>query len=118
MSDLRKTVQDAAYVAVGVGVIGFQRAQVRRQELIKQLDTQRQQLETQMGEARNQVQKLVKDFEARLEPFRTEVDQRFTTFEELLPGQARGLVQQMRSLARETQAQARKMFLDGSSAAA
>ncbi len=96
MPDLKKTIQDAAYVAVGIGVIGFQRAQVRRQELKKQLEAQRQQLETQVVEARSQVQKLVKDVEGRVQPLRTEVEQRFTTFEERLPEQARGLVQQAR----------------------
>ena len=96
MQDLRKNIQDAAYVVVGLGVIGFQRAQVRRQELKKQLGLQRQQMETQVTEARTQVQKLVKDVEGRLQPLRTEVEQRFTTFEELLPDQARGLVQQAR----------------------
>ena len=96
MTDLKKTVQDAAYVVVGLGVIGFQRAQVRRQELRKQLVAQRQQLETQVDEARTQVQKLVKDVEERVQPLRNEVEQRITTIEELLPEQARGIVQQAR----------------------
>ena len=30
--DLRKTAADAAYIAVGAGVLGFQQAQVRRRE--------------------------------------------------------------------------------------
>ena len=30
--DLRKTATDAAYIAVGAGVLGFQQAQVRRRE--------------------------------------------------------------------------------------
>lgn len=96
MTDLKKTVQDAAYVVVGLGVIGFQRAQVRRQELKKQLEAQRGQLETQIEEARSQVQKLVKDVEDRVQPLRSEVEHRITTFEELLPEQARGLVHQAR----------------------
>ena len=37
MADITKTLRDAAYVTIGLGVIGFQRAQVRRQELTKQL---------------------------------------------------------------------------------
>ena len=92
MPDLKKTIQDAAYVTVGLGVIGFQRAQVRRQELKKQLGAQRQQFETQMTEARSQVQKLVKDVEERVQPLRSGGEQRFTTVEELLPEHARGLV--------------------------
>jgi phage tail tape-measure protein len=35
--DIRKTVTDAGYVTVGIGVLGFQQAQVRRRELQKRL---------------------------------------------------------------------------------
>jgi hypothetical protein len=31
--DLKKNIQDAGYIAVGAGVIGFQQAQVRRREV-------------------------------------------------------------------------------------
>lgn len=37
VDDLTNTVKDAAYVSVGLGVIAFQRFQVRRQELSKAL---------------------------------------------------------------------------------
>jgi hypothetical protein len=37
MPDLRKLATDAAFVAVGLGVLGLQRAQVRRRELQRQL---------------------------------------------------------------------------------
>jgi hypothetical protein len=37
VDDLANTVKDAAYVSVGLGVIAFQRLQVRRQELAKAL---------------------------------------------------------------------------------
>ena len=37
MNDPRTLLKDAGYVAVGLGVIAFQRAQVRRRELEKQL---------------------------------------------------------------------------------
>ncbi|MDQ1402019.1 MAG: hypothetical protein QOG03_335 [Actinomycetota bacterium] len=47
LSDLTTLAKDAAYVAVGFGVIGLQRAQVRRVELTKQLD----QLRTQVSKA-------------------------------------------------------------------
>ena len=35
--DIRKTVTDTGYVAVGIGVLAFQRAQVRRRELQQRL---------------------------------------------------------------------------------
>lgn len=37
VDDGPKTLRDAAYVLVGLGVIGFQRAQVKRRELVRQL---------------------------------------------------------------------------------
>jgi hypothetical protein len=37
--DLRKTAADAAYIAVGAGVLGFQQAQVRRREAGERLTT-------------------------------------------------------------------------------
>lgn len=39
-TDFNETVREAAYVAVGLGVLGFQRAQVQRVELMKQLEAQ------------------------------------------------------------------------------
>ncbi len=39
-ADFNDAVKEAAYVAVGLGVLGFQRAQVQRVELMKQLEAQ------------------------------------------------------------------------------
>ena len=91
MADLTKTLKDAAYVTVGLGVIGFQKAQVRRQEL-------RKQLESQLTDTRQQVQKIAKDLETRVEPV---IDQ----LEERLPEQAKDLVKQAREAAKDAQAQ-------------
>ena len=91
MADVTKTVKDAAYVAVGLGVLGFQRAQVRRRELTKEL-------ETQLGQTTDQLQRLAKELEERLEPI-------FGLVEERLPEQARDLVKQARTTAREAQEQ-------------
>jgi hypothetical protein len=33
--DLSKTVKDALYITVGLGVIAFQKAQVQRQDIVK-----------------------------------------------------------------------------------
>ena len=56
--DLPKTVKDAVYVAVGLGVISFQRAQVRRQELLRQLRSQRSQAQEQVNELVSTVNQL------------------------------------------------------------
>ena len=36
--DVRKTVTDAGYIAIGLGVMGYQQAQTRRRELTTKLD--------------------------------------------------------------------------------
>ena len=41
-------LRDAAYIAIGMGVIGVQRAQVRREELRKQFDTAIKEAETRI----------------------------------------------------------------------
>ena len=43
-NDVNNAIKEGAYVAVGLGVLGFQRAQVRRVELTKQLEAQVSQL--------------------------------------------------------------------------
>jgi DNA anti-recombination protein RmuC len=93
MAELTKTLKDAAYITIGVGVIAWQRAQVRRREVEQQLRAPRQQLESQVVEARDQLHKLAKDIEGRLEPV---VEQ----FEERLPDPARELVVQARQVAK------------------
>lgn len=39
-ADFNDALKEAAYVAVGLGVLGFQRAQVQRVELMQQIETQ------------------------------------------------------------------------------
>jgi hypothetical protein len=80
---ITKALKDTAYVTVGFGVLTFQKAQVRRQEL-------RKQLQTQISESRTQAQKLAKDIGQRIDPVMDEVEGR-------LPEQARSVVQQARA---------------------
>ncbi len=54
MVDVPKDLKDVAYVAIGLGLMGWQRAQVRRRELAKEL-------EERLGP-------VLKDLEERLEP--------------------------------------------------
>ena len=82
MAELPKTLRDAAYVAIGAGVIGFQKAQVRRQELTRQLYGQRPQIEAQLEEARGQLTELVKSLDVHLQPVVQETEGRLDVFEE------------------------------------
>ncbi len=75
-TDLTKTLREATYVAIGFGVLGFQRAQVRRRELAKQLESQRPDLGVQLAEVRAQIAELGHDLERRIEPALVEASER------------------------------------------
>lgn len=47
-------LKEAAYVAVGLGVLGFQQAQVRRRELARQLAERQSELEARAREVAEQ----------------------------------------------------------------
>ena len=59
MAELTQILKDAAYVGVGFGVITFQKAQVQRQEIKKQL-------EAQLGDAKGGFSKLSESVEDRV----------------------------------------------------
>ena len=92
---LNETLKDAAYVTIGFGVLSFQRAQVRRQELTKQLKPQLEDLVTNVDDA--------------LQPIREELEQRLDQVEDHLGGQAREAVRTARALVRETEYQLRRL---------
>jgi hypothetical protein len=107
MADLTATLKDAAYVTVGLGVLGFQKAQVRRVELQKQVTEQRKQIEAQLADASKTVRGLAQDVDARIAPVRAQVEGRLEALTGLLPTQARGIVEQARATAKLTQDQVR-----------
>ena len=61
MTDVRNAARDAAYISVGLGVLAYQRAQVRRREL-------QQQVEAQLAGTGEHLQKLTKHVEGRITP--------------------------------------------------
>ncbi len=91
MADVTKTVKDAAYVTVGLGVLAFQKAQVGRRELTKQV-------ETQLNETTEQVKGLAKKVEGRIQPVLGQI-------EEAVPAQAKDLVKQARTAAEDLRGQ-------------
>jgi ElaB/YqjD/DUF883 family membrane-anchored ribosome-binding protein len=95
MTWVSEAMKDAAYVTVGFGVLGFQRAQVRRHELTKQL-------KPQLGE-------LVTNVDQVLQPVRQELEQRLDQVEDRLGGQALEVVKTARSVVREAEYQLRKV---------
>jgi len=72
LHDLRQRAEDAAYTAVGVGVLGFQQAQVRRravqQRLVSASHDARAQAVSLTGDARGALESLGSDLKSRVEP--------------------------------------------------
>jgi hypothetical protein len=93
MADVTKTVKDAAYVTVGLGVLAFQKAQVARRDLTKQA-------ETQFSVTTEQVKGLSKKVEGRIQPVLGQLEQ-------TVPAQAKDLVKQARTAAEQLQGQVR-----------
>ena len=90
--DLAKLAQDAAYVAIGFGVLGLQKAQVRRRELEKQLST----LEGPLGDARKEVAKALQQFDHQLDGLLGRLDATLEPVEHRLPPAAQAMIQQAR----------------------
>lgn len=90
LDDLTKTLEDTAYVAIGFGVLAFQKAQVRRRDLAKQLSD----LAGERGELRVGLAKLSRDIEGRIDPVVDELQER-------LPAQAREAVATARKAAKD-----------------
>ena len=107
LDEITKAVKDAAYVTVGLGVIGFQKLQVQRVEL----DTN---LKGQVADARGELKKLgtsfddqIKTVEARLTAVESQIDALLDQLQERLPDQAADLVSQARTAAKEAREQVR-----------
>lgn len=116
--NISDNLRDAAYIAIGMGVIGVQRAQVRREELRKQFADQRSQIETRVNDARQTfetrgaeavkiVGDLVKQTDARVEPLLKAVEVRLDNAVELLPEQAKPVVKQARQATKDARQQVR-----------
>lgn len=114
VTDLTKTLKDAAYIAVGFGVIAFQKTQVRRREF-------EQQFGLSTGQFRQQMAKVADDLEERIEPIVETVETSLDQLEERLPEQAREVFKTVRTTAKDAGAQFRTLLTEinkGSAAAA
>jgi hypothetical protein len=109
-TEITKTVRDAAYVVVGLGVLGVQRAQVRRHELAKKLVEPRTQIEDKLGDARGEFAKRVKEVDTVVEQVIGRLEATLEPIEGHLPTQARDLVQQAHTQAREARQQLRSLL--------
>ena len=94
-AEITKVAQDAAYMAIGLGVIGLQKAQVRRRELQDQFDS----LQNQLGQmpaanVRKELAKAYKDLDKTFGQLIERMDATFDPVSERLPAGAQAVVQQ------------------------
>lgn len=101
---------DGAYVAVGLGVLGFQRAQVERRRLRKaagsvlppRLDEVGRAVAANADATRAQLRVLARNLDQTLAPVRHEVERRASEVEQRLPSPAREAAAGLRACLRDT----------------
>ena len=105
-NEVASIARDTAYVVVGLGVLGFQRAQVQRVELKSKLG-QDLGLEERLTGLRTAVYEGVKSIDGFVEHAFQYVESTLEPLEEQLPASARDLAQKARTQAREVRTQIR-----------
>ena len=99
--------RDAAYVAVGLGVLAYQRAQVERVELQKRLQ-QDGQIEQRIGDVRQGVAKGYRQVDELAESALQFVESTLQPIEERLPASVTQVTTKAREQAREVRIQIRQ----------
>lgn len=101
--DVARITRDATYVAVGLGVLGFQRAQVQRQALQRKLRTG--ELDDTIGELRAGLTKGVRQVDDLVGQALDQFDASVEPLEQQLPAVVREVVGQAHSRVREVRSQ-------------
>ena len=108
-------VRDAAYVVIGFGVLTVQQAQVRRRELLADLNSNP--VVTQFGATKTQIEELVAglearfgEFESRLDAFEATLDTAVEQFGSKLPEQASAVLGQAHDVAKTARKQVRGLI--------
>jgi ElaB/YqjD/DUF883 family membrane-anchored ribosome-binding protein len=99
--------RDAAYVAVGLGVLGFQRAQVQRVELQNKL-TKDFSLDQHLGDVRSELRKGITQLDDLLETASQFIESSLQPLEEQLPDSIHQLTTKAFEHAREVRSQIRQ----------
>ena len=108
IDDISKTVKDSLYVTIGLGVIAFQKAQVQRQELQKQVESNLSTTRAVVGDSLKTIQERLEAVEGRIDGVLDDVEQQ-------LPEQARTVMRQARDAAKDTRTQLLDLVDNGSS---
>ena len=98
--DVNNALKEGAYVAVGLGVLGFQRAQVRRVELTKQLESQLAGLGVLPITLSNQIESYRKEAVSQAEQFGEQLSENLAAIGKLIDSQAEVIRLQLTELAK------------------
>ena len=99
-ADVNNALKEGAYVAVGLGVLGFQRAQVRRVELTKQLESQLAGLGVLPTTLSNQIDSYRKEAVSQAEQFGEQLSENLAAIGKLIDSQAEVIRLQLTELAK------------------
>src|SRR5215218_5085615 len=100
LSSIAQTLKDGVYAVVGLGVMGFQQAQVQTEELRKNIEDQMADARAQFERAQKALEEQYKTVEDRYNEFEERMDGLLDQFQENLPEPVRQLVQQSRDAAK------------------
>jgi hypothetical protein len=109
--DVADVAKDATYVVIGAGVLGFQKAQVHRQELQKRLGDPKATLEDRLQGARSDLGEAIQAFDLKVEDIIARIEAAVVPLEDRLPGQARDVAKQVHVQAKEARGQVRQAIL-------
>lgn len=109
-TEVTNIARDAAYVAIGFGVMGFQKAQVQRVELKSRLANDLS-LEDRLADVRSAVVSGAQHIDGIVEGAVQFVETTLEPLEEQLPTPARELAEKAHAQAREVRAQVRELVL-------
>jgi hypothetical protein len=108
-TDVTTIAKDAAYVVVGLGVLGLQKAQVHRNEMKNRLAAES--LDERVADVRTALLKGVTHVDELVEQAFSYLETHLEPLEEQLPPTARELAQRTHSQAREVRIQIRSMVI-------
>jgi exonuclease VII small subunit len=115
--DIAAVAKDATYVVIGAGVLGYQQAQVQRQEILKRLADPKAGLEDRVSAVRNDlsgalhnVDTTVDGLMERFEEIIERLEAAVAPLEDRLPVQARDLAKQAHVQAKEARTQLRTLI--------
>jgi hypothetical protein len=109
--DIANVAKDATYVVIGAGVLGYQKAQVQRQDLLKRLGDPKAGIGSRIKGARTDLSGALHTVDAQVEDVLSKVEAAYVPFEDRLPTPARDLAKQVRTQAKETRSQIRDRIL-------